>query len=37
MAEFWCSSLVQLTNDVSPKWAPSNFSQNWAGLSRALR
>nr|ABK94739.1 unknown [Populus trichocarpa] len=30
------SSYRSLTNDVSPKWASSNFSQNWAGLSRAL-
>ncbi|KAJ6754925.1 HEAT SHOCK 70 KDA PROTEIN MITOCHONDRIAL [Salix purpurea] len=25
-----------LTNNVKPSWAPSNFSQNWAGLSRAF-
>ena len=37
MAEFWCSSLVQLTNNVNTKWTASNPSQNWAGLSRAFR
>ena len=37
MAEFWCSSVVQLTNNVKPSWAPSNFNQNWAGFSRAFR
>ncbi|KAJ6671045.1 HEAT SHOCK PROTEIN 70KDA [Salix viminalis] len=36
MAEFWCLSVVQLTNNVKPSWAPSNLSQNLAGLSRAF-